>query len=210
MSRHTHCILVHQRADEAAVGVIATLHRIASMHAAGASGLGMNDVQERLAQRKRAAEIEASQIREMMPRKSRIMVASQAPQVFACLAVEPLLLVLAGVPYWVANHLEHGGTLQDLDEQMSRQGIHRDLNRVIEQLHLLGAGPGEGYLMVAHWVCTRPQDSTDTALAARLQPWVAAIRPALVAAAQPVIEASLGRHPNEGWLRDSQAAPQME
>lgn len=201
MSKHTNCIMVHQRAAADKVVEQAELHRVGSMVAAGWGGLGT------------VREASASYSLDSRPMFSRAMASAAPSDIRFSLADDafeipaflrkqedvrdkPSLEVMARM---VGEHLEHGGRLDDLAGTVEGLVLHDEAARVLDEVVALGLTIGQAWLILASWVNDRSNGLADTALRSLMQPLVDAVDAQMAAAAVKLMERILGGYPVDGW-----------
>lgn len=196
MSDRTHCVLVHRRAEGEQADEPAALHRVASMMPAGWGGLGS---------------VEQSMLRCSISPAVMDMDASWSLAA-APAAVRPAPLAKAAVrqrqPHLshveictsVRDHLVSGGQpgSEGLAAVADALPLAADVRQAIDEVAALGLDRDRSWLLLAHWIVTRPDALVDFVLPGLLQQLVAAIDPALANAATQIFDRVLGRAPGDG------------
>jgi Ca-activated chloride channel family protein len=205
MSKHTNCILVHERAEADRVTEDAQLHQVSSMLAAGWGATSSTT-------RFRAARVDAMQSLGVL---NNVMQAPSAPyasrhtsavcdaappelddmfsfgvgeapplssQVGLSGAYTPMEAVLAAV----AEHLQRTGSPQGLEALTSQLNLDESAQGALDEAERLGCTADEAWLVLAHWINSQEPDDDLTAL---LAPCLQLIDPAVLAQ----VEAALYR-----------------
>jgi Ca-activated chloride channel family protein len=202
MSKQTNCILVHRRADEDKAAGQAELHRVSSMLAAGWGGLGTV--------RETALGYRAESPRVMyscsMPApgaaEPHLSIADDAfdlPAFSLKAGIDQEPATLAALARSVADHIAHGGALQNLAVSCAGLHLHADARQAIDDVVNLGISPDHAWLLLANWVYTRANSLTDVYMKTLLRPLVDTVDPALASTATKVFERLLGSYPIDGW-----------
>ena len=181
LGAHTHCVLVHRRAEQDRSTEAARLHRVGSMLAAGWGGFGR-----------------------VLQEAPRYALSSRGGFAASFCATEaqffaPCAIDLFGQPQSL------GDTARAVVEQMVRHGLdglgpsglRQPDPEVLQAVHDVAALLPDGrmaWLLLALWVAERPQAPQEPAMQERLRQWLAAMAPALVSAALAVFEQRLGGH----------------
>jgi hypothetical protein len=201
MSKQTNCILVHRRAEADKATEQAELHRGSSMLAAGWGGLGS------------VRESAVSYSMESSVMFSRSMPSLDAADIRFSIADGgldvPAFLRKAGsdqepssleaMARSVGDHLAHGGQIQGLAASGETMTLHADARQALDDVVQLGLSLEQAWLLLAHWTNTRTNGLADGNMTTLLQPLVAAIDPALAAAATKVFGRHLGGYPIDDW-----------
>lgn len=201
MSRQTHCILVHRRANADKATEQAQLHRLSAMLAAGWGGLGT--AREPTAQ---LHCLEVAQpgalnhgVKSPLELFDCVPDASDVPAFSYKAALDQAPATLAALARSVADHIAHGGALQNLAAACAGLRLHADVRHALDEVVDLGTSPDHAWLLLANWVYTRSNGLIHVALKTLLQPSVDTVDRALAAAATKVFERLLGGYPIDGW-----------
>jgi Ca-activated chloride channel family protein len=208
MSKHTNCILVHQRAEADKATEQAELHRVSSMLAAGwgATATVMESASMsysaiyapsvfRSARGGAAAAFDSLQFSDTLfgdveiPAFLRKQGDERQPA--------PLQAMMAAV----LEHLSHGGTVRGLASHCDALELHTDARLALEQAVALGLSIGDAWLMLAHWVNSRPAGMADAAVAVALSPHLDGIDMSLCAQSMEQFDRILGAYDIDGWTR---------
>jgi Ca-activated chloride channel family protein len=198
ISRQTHCILVHQRADADKVAEQAELHRVSSMLAAGWGGFGAIGASMNLDFLVGSTSSVPGQIVLDEPCLS-------APFSFAW--PDPALKTgsdqepasLEAMAQHVRAHLAQGGPIEGLAVGAETMTLHADARQALDEVVQLGVSLVQAWLLLAHWTNTRTNGLADAALTKLVEPLVTAIDPVPAAAANEVFERHLGGHSVQVW-----------
>ena len=211
MSQHTHCILVHPRAEAEKATGEAELHRISSMLAAGWGA--SSTVRDSQAWGEAHA---CSYMVETLFAPSTLRSARGAYLCGAPPAAEPLedafiaapppakadpgqFASLAALAQAVVEHLSNGCSVQALGDQLAALDLHAAAHHALEQAMALGLGSGQAWLVLAGWVNQRPDGLADPALAAALRPRLAGLDAALLARCMQLFDRMLGAYASDRW-----------
>jgi len=203
LSSHTHCVLVHERAQGEKAAGEAELHRVSSMLAAGwgaTSGV-MESSLSFGAPLPAAATLRCSRsvvrdfdvmfsLEDLSDRRSKAMLMPmQKPASLRELAVT------------VAQHLSAGGQLQGLEARCDALGVHPAVGNAIVEAVTQGFSDGLAWLLLALWVTTRAGESRDGASALVLQAHVHQVSTDALDRSRDLFDRLLGSNRNDGWDR---------
>lgn len=203
MSRHTNCILVHERAEaDKAIGQ-AVLHRVSSMLAAGwgatsmfAESLSMDD-----------CAFGAPSAWPVAPAS-----VDRQPRVSYSCRLDPDVPALSrehddhrppaslqAMAEAVFEHLSQGHDVQGLARHGESMALHADVRLAFDQVVAHGLTTGEAWLLLAHWVNQRPGETVDTRMAGVLRAHLDLMEAKVIAACTTLFDRLLGRYPNRTW-----------
>ncbi|MBL8289260.1 MAG: VWA domain-containing protein [Rubrivivax sp.] len=217
MSEATNCVLVHERAEGEKAGEAAELHRVPSMLAAGWGGAGTVvccrapngssvagsfdcvDLEAAADGVDAFAPGPAPVPTPMQPAFSRTVAAAATPRTASLGSVrEPQPVPSPPAPpvddlaRAAGRHFAAGGELPDLAQACAALLAHEALREVLAEVALHGFTRDEACLALAHWANTRSGGLAEAALAAQLQPALAALDAGRLAGAVQVFERLLG------------------
>lgn len=216
LTRHTHCILVHERADADRSTQQAELHRVKSMLAAGWAGLSRVaalDVPEcsfatfgtvPLASQRPPAHapskvMDSGQSRPMFPQGDHFAACTAAPAATAARATTSELEALESLARLVRGHLSHDAGLQDLAQAMEGVALFPALQQALDDVAKLNLSLGECWLLLADWINARLHGLADAQLSALLHPLLMKLDPAQLVRASEVFDRELGQYSNDSW-----------
>lgn len=199
MSALTNCILVHRHAEADKAQQQAELHRVNTMLAAGWGGFGRVEGA--------AFHSEFALVHHMRDGRgggdglqySLSIEADDVPISPRQPHDDPSPATQERMAQSVADHLRGGGALHELAAVCDRLILHKDAQRALDDAVALGMSRSEAWLLLAHWVNTRPGGLEDADMQALLQPWVSAFDPARVSAATQVFDRLLGGYLVDVW-----------
>jgi hypothetical protein len=206
MSKHTNCILVHQRADADKATEEAELHRVSSMLAAGwgATATVMESASMdysalstpsvwRSARSAAPAAVDSIRFSRALPDDFEI------PAFLRKQADESQPASLQAMVAAVFEHLSHGGSVQGLASHCDALELHTDARLALDQAVALGLSIGDAWLMLAHWVNRRPAGVADAAVTVALRPYLDGIDASLFALCMKLFDRTLGCYAFDGW-----------
>ena len=187
MSKHTNCILVHQRADADKATEEAELHRVSSMLAAG-WGATATALAPLLASRNP---------------QSCSFFEDRFGRVESIKRVEPIErsvpASLRAMTETVLEYFAQGGQVQGLASHCSALPLHDDAKSALHEVVRFGlcAGPDEAWLMLAFWATSPPVCMAGAAAAAVLRSHLRI--GAHIARCTNVFDRLLGHHDADNW-----------
>ena len=206
MSKHTNCILVHQRAEADKATEEAELHRVSSMLAAGwgATATVMESASMdysalstpsvwRSARSAAPAAVDSIRFSRALPDDFEI------PAFLRKQADESQPASLQAMVAAVFEHLSHGGSVQGLASHCDSLELHADARLALDQAVALGLSIGDAWLMLAHWVNRRPAGVADAAVTVALRPYLDGIDASLFALCMKLFDRTLGCYAFDGW-----------
>lgn len=194
LSQQTHCILVHQRADEDKAMGEAELHRVDSMLAAGwgatASVLPGAAFE--------SAGFDVSDVR----RSAFLSMDSELS--FCRLSIdesedETELPSLEFIALSIAEHLARGEQVEALAAHCAGLQLHRQVRLALDMATDRGASEGQAWLLLAFWTKSRADGIGSASLTATLQPHVDALEAGLRNRCFEVFDTFLGSYSVSGW-----------
>lgn len=203
VTRLTHCVLVHEHADEDRTTRQARLQRVPSMLAAGWGGTG-TVVMSRVA---------PLACRPAVPR----VFAHQPPRglaaPLACAGWDdidlpdfpngdeppPAHATLRDLMHQVAGFLAHGGAVADLVVQAQAWTLEPTLLAALDEVGTLGVGRARAWLLLALWVASREGQEGDAASGALLSMHAVDVEPAERRRVWGVLDRHLARVPSDSW-----------
>ena len=203
MSRHTNCILVHERAEADKATEVAELHRVSSMLAAG-WGASSSVRESRLvycappstpAVWHSARSAASMSIHLDLSSRDDI----EIPAFLRKLDDERQPASLRAMVAAVFEHLSHGGGVQGLGSHCDALELHADARLAIDQAVALGLGIGDAWLILAHWANSRPAGVADAEVTAALRPHLEGIDADLLALCMWQFDRTLGCYALDGW-----------
>jgi len=206
MSKHTNCILVHQRADADRANEEAELHRVSSMLAAGwgatstvmeAASMDYSGTSERSMWRSTrtasGAAVNSIRCSRVVPRSFEV------PAFLRKRADKRQPASLQAMLEAVFEHLSHGGSVQGLASHCDALELHADARLALDQAVALGLSIGDAWLMLADWVNRRSAGTADAAVTAALRPHLDGIDASLIARCLKLFDGVLGAYESDGW-----------
>jgi hypothetical protein len=201
ISKQTHCILVHQRADADKVAEPALLHRVRSMLAAGWGGIGavsdgfVDDF----------SFMSTSGLPPQIPVVKGCL--SEPARRVKCIKIATLREAgndqapasLKAMAQHVKAHLAQGGSIQNLAVGAGTMTLHADARQALDEVVQLGVSLVQAWLLLAHWTNTRTNGLADAELTQLVEPLVTATDPELAAVANHIFERDLGSHGVHVW-----------
>jgi Ca-activated chloride channel family protein len=205
MSRHTNCILVHERAEADKVRAPAELQPVPSMLAAGWGTATV--LMKRSASRSETMYLSATELPVML--RCAGMMASQAgPASYGDIAIPAFVrkraddappATLKAIVQAVSEHLTQRSEIEGLAMKCLSLELHADVRAAIVQAVELGLSTDVAWLMLAHWASARQADVADTALADAMQAHVQGGDRALVARCMELFDRVLGDYEFDDW-----------
>lgn len=203
MSKHTNCILVHQRAEADKATEEAELHRVSSMLAAGwgATATVMESASMDYSALSTPSVWRSARASGDVDISFSLSSADdlEIPAFLRKQADESQPASLQAMVEAVFEHLSHGGSVQGLASHCDALELHTDARLALDQAVALGLSIGDAWLMLAHWVNRRPAGMADAAVTAALRPHLDGIDASLFASCMKLFDRILGAYESDGW-----------
>jgi len=207
MSKHTNCILVHQRADADKATEEAELHRVSSMLAAGwgatstvmasalaSASMAYCGLDTPSVWRSSSASADMDSPTPLSSADDLEIPAFLRKQTDERSPASLLVMVEA-----VFEHLSHGGSVQGLASRCEALDLHADARLALDQAVALGLSIDDAWLMLTHWVNRRTAGMADAAVTAALQPHLDGIDASLFARCMKLFDRVLGAYESDSW-----------
>jgi Ca-activated chloride channel family protein len=203
MSKHTNCVLVHQRADADKATDEAELHRVSSMLAAGwgATSTVMESASMDYSALSTPSVWRSARASGDMDISFSLSSADdlEIPAFLRKQTEERQPASLQAMVAAVFEHLSHGGSVQGLASHCDALELHTDARLALEEAVALGLSIGDAWLMLAHWVNRRFAGMADAAVTAALRPHLDGIDESLFARCMKLFDRILGAYESDGW-----------
>ncbi len=203
MSKHTNCILVHQRAEADKATEEAELHRVSSMLAAGwgATATVMESASMDYSALSTPSVWRSARASGDMDISFSLSSADdlEIPAFLRKQTEERQPASLQAMVAAVFEHLSHGGSVQGLASHCDALELHTDARLALEEAVALGLSIGDAWLMLAHWVNRRFAGMADAAVTAALRPHLDGIDESLFARCMKLFDRILGAYESDGW-----------
>ena len=202
MSRHTNCILVHERAAADKVTEEAELHRVSSMLAAGwgATASLMMSPPMSLGSLAGLSTLCAGSAPADMDVCS---LASEDPFEALSFASAPLeeqpRASLDAIVEAAFEHLSHGGSVRGLAARCEALALNADVRLALYQAAVLGLCYGEALLLLGLWANIQRPGPSDSTVTAALLPHLDPIDAAVMTECLQLFDRVLGPTARESW-----------
>jgi Ca-activated chloride channel homolog len=203
MSKHTNCILVHQRADADKATEEAELQRVSSMLAAGWGAT--STVMESASFSYSAMSTPTVWRSARAPVELDIqfsLASADDSEMSACLheqVPDENPASLKEIALCVVDHLAHGAQIRGLAGHCQALALHPDVRMVLDRVVALGISDGQALLLLAHWTNVRADGLRSAPITAALQPHLEALDTTLVDACVRLFEQLLGGYSVDVW-----------
>ena len=205
LGKHTHCILVHQRADADKAVEQGQLHRVDSMLAAGwgATGSVTADAAFSLS----VSDVGVLRAMRTSPRVRDFGAYSESfsvdfldrPAFLRRSNAHATYASLEAIATSVAEHLELGAEVREIASRCESLQFHAEVRSALDQAVALGATEGEALVLLAHWTNSRKGGLGSSSIAASLQPHLDALSAGLLAPCVELFERLLSVHAIDDW-----------
>ena len=204
MSKHTNCILVHQRAEADKATEAAELHRASSMLAAGWGAT--STVMESASMDYSALSTPSvwRTARRSVSSDIRFSMASvddfEIPAFLRKQDADHEPVSLDAIAHAVTEHLGHGGLVQGLASHCETLNLHPEVRLALEQAVHLGASDGLAWLLLAQWVNARTNGGrADPSMATTLRPHLDGLDGSVLERCMKLFDRTLGCYALDGW-----------
>jgi hypothetical protein len=203
MSKHTNCILVHQRAEADKATEEAELRQVSSMLAAGWGATSTVMESASISYSAMSTPTVWRSARAPVDMDIQFSLASaDDSEMSACLheqVIDEKPASLKEIALSVVDHLAHGGQIRGLAAHCQALALHPDVRMVLDQVVALGISDGQAFLLLAHWTNVRTDGLASSFITAAMQPHVDRLDGSLIEQCIKLFDRLLGGYAIDGW-----------
>jgi hypothetical protein len=203
MSKHTNCILVHQRAEADKATEEAELRQVSSMLAAGWGATSTVMESASISYSAMSTPTVWRSARAPVDMDIQFSLASADDSEMSAYLHEQVIdekpASLKEIALSVVDHLAHGGQIRGLAAHCQALALHPDVRMVLDQVVALGISDGQAFLLLAHWTNVRKDGLASSFITAAMQPHVDRLDGSLIEQCIKLFDRLLGGYAIDGW-----------